>query len=139
MKTTKIFPEFPFSGRVPLVPPILEYLAALRGAVAPRRSSKADRWKAQGKLSVPGFFFMRGCPYRCTFCSVRRFFGDTIRYRPIADVVAEVEACAGNVWFNGDDNIWGGDAERSIRLFSGEFRSLWRRFIVASELTIIEF
>jgi radical SAM superfamily enzyme YgiQ (UPF0313 family) len=220
MKLTIVSPRFPFSGRVPLVPPILEYLAALTQretpeveislvdanqqevspsdltsevvaisvmtATAPWAYAFADECRKLGKRVILGgihpsalpeeaahhadavvvgeaesvwkdvlsdamngglnqfyrgerlplndlpmpingnlkgnyrfraFFTMRGCPYRCTFCSVRRFFGDTIRYRPISDVVAEVEACAGNVWFNGDDNIWGGDAERSIRLF----------------------
>ena len=36
MKVTLISPEFPFSGRVPMVPPILEYLRARRedGAAA---------------------------------------------------------------------------------------------------------
>lgn len=29
MKVTLISPEFPFAGRVPMVPPILEYLGAL--------------------------------------------------------------------------------------------------------------
>jgi radical SAM superfamily enzyme YgiQ (UPF0313 family) len=220
MKLTIVSPRFPFSGRVPLVPPILEYLAALTQratpevemslvdanqqevapadltsevvaisvmtATAPWAYAYADECRKLGKrvilggihpsalpeeaaihadavvigeaesvwkevlsdaskgslkqfyngerlplndLPVPinghlkgnyrfrAFFTMRGCPYRCTFCSVRRFFGDTIRYRPVSEVVAEVEACAGNVWFNGDDNIWGGDVDRSIRLF----------------------
>lgn len=63
------------------------------------------------------FFTMRGCSYRCTFCSVRRFFGDTIRYRPIPEVAAEIESRAGRIWFNGDDNIWGGNLKRSIALF----------------------
>ena len=74
--------------------------------------------KLKGNYRFRAFFTMRGCPYRCTFCSVRRFFGDTIRYRPIPDVVEEIEACAGNIWFNGDDNIWGGDHRRSTELFS---------------------
>lgn len=220
MKLTILSPRFPFSGRVPLVPPILEYLAALTQrevpeteialidanqqdispadvtsdlvaisvmtATAPWAYAFADGCRKEGKrvilggihvtalpeeaalhadavvigeaesvwrdvlsdarsgalkkfyhgirLSLEGlpipidaklkgnyrfraFFTMRGCPYRCTFCSVRRFFGDTIRYRPVSEVVAEIETCAGNVWFNGDDNIWGGDTERSIRLF----------------------
>lgn len=220
MKLAIVSPQFPFSGRVPLVPPILEYLAALTQrdapdveftlidanqrevapasvvadvvalsvmtATAPWSYHFADECRKLGKRVILGgihpsalpeeaathadtvvageaesvwrtvladaangrmqqfyqgerlpldglpmplqgglkgnyrfraFFTMRGCPYRCTFCSVRRFFGDTIRYRPIPEVVAEVEACAGNVWFNGDDNIWGGDTERSIRLF----------------------
>jgi radical SAM superfamily enzyme YgiQ (UPF0313 family) len=59
----------------------------------------------------------RGCPYRCTFCSVRRFFGDTVRFRPIEHVVEEVARVPGAVYFNADDNIWGADVDRSIRLF----------------------
>lgn len=74
--------------------------------------------KLKGNYRFRAFFTMRGCPYRCTFCSVRRFFGDTIRYRPIPEVVDEIETCAGKIWFNGDDNIWGGDVRRSIELFS---------------------
>ncbi len=62
-------------------------------------------------------FTTRGCPHRCTFCSVRRFFGDTVRFRPIGHVVDEVRACPGSVYFNGDDNIWGADTARSIELF----------------------
>ncbi len=74
--------------------------------------------KLKGNYQFRAFFTMRGCPYRCTFCSVRKFFGDTIRYRPIASVVNEVEKCAGKLWFNGDDNIWGGDLKRSTDLFN---------------------
>jgi radical SAM superfamily enzyme YgiQ (UPF0313 family) len=59
----------------------------------------------------------RGCPYRCTFCSVRRFFGDTVRFRPIEHVVQEVVCVPGAVYFNADDNIWGADVDRSIALF----------------------
>ncbi len=220
MKLAIISPRFPHSGRVPLVPPILEYLAALTlrespataielfdanqqeispgdlsadlvaisamTATAPWAYRFADACRAAGKRVVLGgihptalpeeavlhadavvvgeaesvwgelvrdaavgalkpfyqgrrlsldnlpmpidgglkgnyrfraFFTMRGCPYRCTFCSVRRFFGDTIRYRPIPEVFAEIETRAGKVWFNGDDNIWGGDVHRSIALF----------------------
>ena len=220
MKIAIVSPQFPFSGRVPLVPPILEYLAALTyrelpnadiqlfdanqrdittkditadtvaisamTATAPWAYRFADDCRRIGKRVILGgihpsalpdeaalhadavivgeaesvwarvladitngtlgglyqgermaldnlpkpvdgklkgnyqfraFFTMRGCPYRCTFCSVRKFFGDTIRYRPISDVVNEVESCAGKLWFNGDDNIWGGDVQRSINLF----------------------
>ncbi len=60
----------------------------------------------------------RGCPYHCTFCSVRRFFGDTVRFRPIDEVVAEVAKVPGSLYFNADDNIWGADVDRSIALFN---------------------
>lgn len=221
MKFAIVSPKFPFSGRVPLVPPILEYLAALTyrelpnsdiqlfdanqheitpedisadtvaisvmTATAPWAYRFADDCRKIGKRVILGgihpsalpdeaalhadavvvgeaesvwgrvltdagsgvldsfyhgerqsldnlpkpfnaklkgnyqfkaFFTMRGCPYRCTFCSVRRFFGDTIRYRPITQVADEIESCADKLWFNGDDNIWGGDIQRSINLFN---------------------
>lgn len=233
MKLAILSPQFPFSGRVPLVPPILEYLAALTlreapgtdielvdanqhatdpaaisaeiiaisvmTATAPWSYRFADECRRMGKKVILGgihpsalpeeavlhadavvvgeaesvwgrvlsdarrgslerlyhgqrlplvnlprpvdgklkgnyqfraFFTMRGCPYRCTFCSVRTFFGDTIRYRPIDEVVAEIDACAGKLWFNGDDNIWGGDLQRSIDLFNalGRGHGKWYGF-----------
>ncbi len=220
MKVTLISPEFPFSGRVPMVPPILEYLGALTlrerpettlqladanqtrftpedvqgdivglsvwTATAPWVYRFADSCRARGirvvlggihATALPGeaalhadavvvgeaesvwgevlrdasagrlrarydgvrlpldglptpidaklrgqyhfraFFTMRGCPYDCSFCSVRRFFGNHVRYRPIEEVAAEIETRAGSVWFNGDDNIWGADPERAVALF----------------------
>jgi hypothetical protein len=220
LRLTLVSPEFPFSGKVPIVPPILEYLGALtlreapdaelelvdanqrpvapeavRGevvgisvwtATAPWAYRFADRCRAAGKKVVLGgihasacpeeaalhadsvvvgeaescwgevlrdagegrlrpryqgvqlpldglpqpidaqlrgnyqfraFFTMRGCPYSCTFCSVHQFFGNRVRYRPVDEVVAEIEARAGSIWFNGDDNIWGADPTRATALF----------------------
>jgi radical SAM superfamily enzyme YgiQ (UPF0313 family) len=220
MKVALISPERPFSGKVPMAPPILEYLGALTlrerpdaelrlidgdfekfdpddidadvvgisamTATAPWAYRTADRLRARGVPVVLGgihpsalpdeaalhadavvtgeaesvwgavladvaagclkplyagerlplddlplpmkgalphkylfraVFTARGCPYRCTFCSVRRFFGDTVRVRPIDQVVEEVATRTGDIWFNGDDNIWGADTARSIRLF----------------------
>ena len=73
----------------------------------------------------------RGCPYHCTFCSVRRFFGDTVRFRPIDQVVAEIARVPGAFYFNADDNIWGADVDRSIELFNalaGSARRPWYGF-----------
>jgi len=220
MKIALISPEFPFSAKVPVVPPILEYLGALTlreqpearlslhdanqqpvdaatldadlvgisvwTATAPWAYRFADACRAAGKRVVLGgihvsacpeeamghadavvtgeaestwgevledaragrlrprydgvqrpldglvtpldaklkgnyrfraFFTMRGCPYACTFCSVHQFFGRSIRYRPVQEVAAEIEARAGRVWFNGDDNIWGADPDRAVALF----------------------
>jgi len=220
MRVCLVSPEFPFSGRVPVVPPILEYLGALTlredptvelqlvdanqrpvdpaqlgadlvgisvwTATAPWAYRLADRLRIRGirvvlggihasalpdeaalhadavvvgeaesvwgqvlrdarsgslapryqgerqplvdlvrplDARLPGsyifraFFTMRGCPYSCSFCSVRSFFGSTIRYRPVEEVAEEVAALAGRIWFNGDDNIWGGDPDRAVALF----------------------
>lgn len=234
MKVTLISPEFPFSGRVPMVPPILEYLGALTlrerpdaalqlvdanqarfrpddvegdlvgisvwTATAPWAYRFADACRARGirvvlggihATALPGeaalhadavvvgeaesvwgevlrdaaagrlrprydgvrlplaglptpidaklkgqyhfraFFTMRGCPYSCSFCTVRRFFGSEVRYRPVAEVAAEIETRAGAIWFNGDDNIWGADPDRAIALFdaiAGGKRRSWYGF-----------
>jgi anti-anti-sigma regulatory factor len=53
----------------------------------------------------------RGCPFKCDFCSVTEFFGNTYRFRPVKDVVAEVRHLKNT--FNAkfvafvDDNIVG--------------------------------
>lgn len=94
--------------------------------------------KLKGNYQFRAFFTMRGCPYRCSFCSVRRFFGDTIRYRPVGEVVNEIEACAGKVWFNGDDNIWGGDVRRSIELFSELAKGTQRKWYGFGDLRSVQ-
>jgi radical SAM superfamily enzyme YgiQ (UPF0313 family) len=49
----------------------------------------------------------RGCPHLCDFCSVRRFFGGTYRYRPLDDVMAEIRSLRQKVIMFADDNIVG--------------------------------
>lgn len=49
----------------------------------------------------------RGCPYLCDFCSVRRFFGGTYRYRPVSDVIGEIRSLPHRVIMFADDNIVG--------------------------------
>ncbi len=61
----------------------------------------------------------RGCPYNCKFCSVKPFFGAKIRFRPIDDVVRDVDAIPEKMYINGDENIWWtAKAERAIELFT---------------------
>jgi len=49
----------------------------------------------------------RGCPFRCEFCSVRKFFGDTYRFRPISEIVEEVRSLRHRWMMFNDDNIIG--------------------------------
>jgi radical SAM superfamily enzyme YgiQ (UPF0313 family) len=75
------------------------------------------------------FFTARGCPHRCTFCSVHSYFGgNQVRFRPIDEVVAEVAASPRRLFWNLDDNIWGTDIHRSLELFkalAGSIRGKW--------------
>lgn len=64
----------------------------------------------------------RGCPHACSFCSIIKFFGHTYRFRPVADVVAEIRNMKEkgylkwNMVFFSDDNITG-DHEYAKELF----------------------
>lgn len=46
----------------------------------------------------------RGCPFPCEFCSVSTYNGTTFRFRPVAEVIRELEMVGPRVLF-GDDNV----------------------------------
>lgn len=52
----------------------------------------------------------RGCPFNCDFCSVTRFFGSHFRWRPVEEVVAEIQESRLKKIFFVDDNIIGNPA-----------------------------
>jgi radical SAM superfamily enzyme YgiQ (UPF0313 family) len=58
----------------------------------------------------------RGCPYRCTFCSIAAFHRHTFRTRPVEEVVEELKTVGRHVLFM-DDNIIG-DPEYAKSLFA---------------------
>jgi radical SAM superfamily enzyme YgiQ (UPF0313 family) len=46
----------------------------------------------------------RGCPFPCEFCSVSTYNGTKFRFRPVPEVIAELERCGQRILF-GDDNV----------------------------------
>lgn len=72
----------------------------------------------EGPYKITAVFTSRGCPYKCSFCSSRKFYGTAIRYRPIDEVVEEIETCVGDIYLNADENVWVGDIHRAIDLFT---------------------
>jgi radical SAM superfamily enzyme YgiQ (UPF0313 family) len=69
----------------------------------PRR----DIFPKRGYLPLDVVQVTRGCPFRCEFCSVQKFFGETYRFRPIPDVVEEVRRLRHRWMMFNDDNIIG--------------------------------
>jgi len=68
---------------------------------------------------VYGYFqTSRGCPHRCSFCSVHKFFGGKVRMRPIQEVVEEVAGSKWRLFWGIDDNIWGVSMSRTIELYA---------------------
>jgi radical SAM superfamily enzyme YgiQ (UPF0313 family) len=58
----------------------------------------------------------RGCRFACDFCSIHAFYGNSLRQRPVRDVVAEIEALGRKHIFLVDDNIFI-DVPRAEELF----------------------
>ena len=61
----------------------------------------------RGYFPVDVVQISRGCPHRCEFCSVRTFFGDTYRLRPLSDVIEEVKTLSHRLILFNDDNLLG--------------------------------
>jgi len=67
---------------------------------------------------VYGYFqTSRGCPHRCTFCSVHQFFGGKVRVRPIDEVIGEIAASKRRLFWGIDDNVWGVNMDYTIELY----------------------
>jgi radical SAM superfamily enzyme YgiQ (UPF0313 family) len=83
-----------------------------------RRIYKHDNWPALENLPLPKRDLIRsmkyvpfdvvqttrGCPFPCEFCSVSTYNGSTFRFRPVREVIRELETVGPRVLF-GDDNV----------------------------------
>ncbi|MFA7283778.1 MAG: radical SAM protein [Candidatus Omnitrophota bacterium] len=95
-----------------------------------KSSTKADlkkliipRWDLLKLDSYRAFLIQttRGCPFNCSFCSVKAFFGDGYRFKPIENLIQEIKTlqklgCKGNFFFV-DDNF-ASDTKRTAELLS---------------------
>ncbi len=49
----------------------------------------------------------RGCPFDCSFCSIKQIYGPSFRTRDVEQVLDEIKAAPGNQLFFTDDNLIG--------------------------------
>jgi len=75
--------------------------------------SPIPRWDL-GKATLYNFHMLqisRGCPFDCDFCSVKVFLGEGVRYKPIGNIIKELEFLkkldTKKIIFFADDNILG--------------------------------
>lgn len=80
-----------------------EHLCSLKGQPHPR----LDLLKKEHYWTVNCVQATRGCPFSCDFCSVVQFFGNTYRYRPVDEVIEEIQALPPGYFALVDDNIMG--------------------------------
>jgi radical SAM superfamily enzyme YgiQ (UPF0313 family) len=76
----------------------------LEGYTSPRRDLMP---KYKSSVFNTGIFIeaSRGCPYNCDFCSVSIMHGRKIRYRPIDNLIEDIEAAGSKKFFFVDNNI----------------------------------
>ncbi|MFN8457654.1 MAG: radical SAM protein [Anaerolineae bacterium] len=67
-----------------------------------------DRRIFAGKRYAPAAMvqYGRGCRFACEFCSIHAFYGFNLRQRPVAEVIAEIEATNRSHIVLVDDNIF---------------------------------
>lgn len=67
------------------------------------------RWRRRYHLGTRSSLYAletaRGCPYRCTFCSVWRFYRGKVRFKSPERVLAEIESIPGKNILITDDNF----------------------------------
>ena len=66
----------------------------------------ASRTLYRKKYAFDTIFAVRGCSVDCDFCSVSYFFGKKSRFRPVNDVVKEINTFK-NFYYLLDDNVFG--------------------------------
>ena len=84
----------------------------------PIASDNQDRSIYHGKKYAPVNLvqYGRGCKFNCDFCSIRAFYGSSLRQRSVADIVSEIEQLERKHIFLVDDNIFV-DTQKSRELF----------------------
>ncbi|WP_137128459.1 radical SAM protein [Roseomonas sp. HF4] len=67
-----------------------------------------DRSIFAGKRYAPMSLvqWSRGCRFNCSFCSIRAFYGSSVRRRPIPEIVAEIERLGRRPILFVDDNLF---------------------------------
>ena len=78
-------------------------LIDMGGMVTPRRALlNREMYSVFNTLQAT-----RGCPFDCHYCAVTKFFGRSYRWRPVAEVVAEIAQQPDKRWMFLDDNLIG--------------------------------
>lgn len=84
----------------------------MRGYGVPRR----DLLKSNYYLFPSTLETGRGCPFDCDFCSVSRTAGRSYRFRPVEEVLADVDSLR-NRWIFFVDDIINGHRQHALQLF----------------------
>ncbi|MCJ7557221.1 MAG: B12-binding domain-containing radical SAM protein [Gammaproteobacteria bacterium] len=83
----------------------------LTNAMPDRSIFKGKKYAPMGLVQ-----YSRGCKFNCSFCSIRAFYGNNLRQRPVAAVVEDIRRSGKRHIFLVDDNIFV-DVDKARELF----------------------
>jgi len=97
----------------------------------PRRDLLAGR-----RLLGETIIATRGCPHRCTYCNLRQIYFPEVRFRPVADIVAEVKSFRSPFFAFWDDHLFM-DPAYALSLFEGlaETGKRWAAMVTPASTT----
>jgi radical SAM superfamily enzyme YgiQ (UPF0313 family) len=107
-----------------------------RGPLPTLAGMRVERSIFRGKRYQPIALvqFGRGCRYACDFCSIHAFYGSALRWRPVAEVVRELEGIAHPYVFFTDDNLFNSGGE--LRQLLTAIRPLGKRWSCQASLDV---
>jgi radical SAM superfamily enzyme YgiQ (UPF0313 family) len=107
-----------------------------RGPLPDLSGLRVDRSIFQRKRYQPISLvqFGRGCRYACDFCSIHAFYGSSLRWRPVGEVVRELEAISHPYVFFTDDNLFNNGGE--LRRLLAAIRPLEKRWSCQASLDV---
>ncbi|MGD0745126.1 MAG: radical SAM protein [Verrucomicrobiota bacterium] len=94
---------------------------SLHGLPIPRRDLIRRRHFTKGAV-----FATRGCPYACSYCSLKQIYRGGFRTRPVPEVMADIQSMANRYFVFWDDNFFG-DRDYAIQLMTA-LKKLRRRW-----------
>jgi tRNA A37 methylthiotransferase MiaB len=112
---------FKRSGDV-VINPRGEFIENLDSLPLPSRDLLDPSWYAIGKAACAMLLTSRGCPQRCSYCSVHQVMGSRLRCRSAEHVIAEMKDCHdrfGITAFDFEDDNFTFDRERALQILAG--------------------
>ena len=93
----------------------------LDGMMPDRSIFKGKKYAPMGLVQ-----YSRGCKFNCSFCSIRAFYGNNLRQRPVENVVEDIRRSGHRHIFLVDDNLFV-NAEKAKELFEAlmPLKILW--------------
>ncbi len=105
-----------------VVNPRRDFIENLDSLPLPARDLLNPSWYGVGKSPCAMLLTSRGCPQRCSYCSVHQVMGSRLRLRSAEHVIAEMKDCHdrfGITAFDFEDDNFTFDRERALQILEG--------------------